>query len=163
MRIYPVLLVGVAALVGCDSILGIDPHSLEADGGGSASYSESGVGSESGPTVGTESGPGSVDSGPEAESGLDSGGADSGSEGGTDAGSPPNEGGFVPPQQCGGDAGACVSGGVFSIGLPQDDAGAEIAVLPDGGTITVTDDGFEFGGTSCDTTGMTCVTGAITP
>jgi hypothetical protein len=27
----------------------------------------------------------------------------------------------------------------------------------------VTDDGFELGGTSCDPTGMACVTGGISP
>jgi hypothetical protein len=55
--------------------------------------------------------------------------------------------------------GACVTGGIVSIG--------RMPAAPDAGLMAasavVTDDGFELGGTSCDPTGMACVTGAISP
>jgi hypothetical protein len=72
---------------------------------------------------------------------ADSGVADAPQEG--------NAGGSVPP----------TSGGIYSVGRVPDDASA--AMLPDGGLVTLTDDGFEFGETLCK--GTTCVTGAIVP
>jgi|CZKU01.1.fsa_nt_gi hypothetical protein len=64
-----------------------------------------------------------------------------------EAGSP---GGAVPP----------TSGGIYSVDRVPVEGGV---ALPDGGFVTLTDDGFEFGETLCDTTGMTCVTGSLTP
>jgi hypothetical protein len=74
-------------------------------------------------------------------------------------GAPGAPGGPVASVLCN-DAGACVAGGLLSVGRVPDDAGA---TTPDGATVRVTDDGFDFGATSCDPTGVTCVTGAITP
>jgi hypothetical protein len=64
--------------------------------------------------------------------------------------------------QCAADTNACVSGGIFSVGQASPDHGG-VASLPDGAAITLTDEGFEFGGTMCDDAGTTCVTGALTP
>lgn len=47
-----------------------------------------------------------------------------------------------------------VVGGLVSVGWPLASAG---------GAITVTDDGFELGGASCNDAGTICGTGAITP
>jgi len=58
-----------------------------------------------------------------------------------------NEGGAVPP----------TTGGIFTVSRVPSDADA----TPDAGTVTVTDDGFEFGERLCG--GAICVTGAMTP
>jgi hypothetical protein len=70
------------------------------------------------------------------------------------------DGGPVTALLCGGD-GTCVSGGIVSVGRVPNQGGA--ATLADGASVTLTDDGFDLGGTMCDTSGATCVTGAITP
>jgi hypothetical protein len=165
MRVHFLILLGVVPLAGCDAILGISDRPVAEQGSGSGTSSGSAASGASGEGSGSgmASGSGSSSGSTSGASGSGSGSSNAGPDGGLDAGPAGNEGGAVVSLQCGSDAGACVSGGVFSIGFPQDDAGAGLAVLPDGGTITVTDDGFEFGGTTCDTTGMTCVTGAITP
>jgi len=54
---------------------------------------------------------------------------------------------------------ACVVGGIFSIGRTP----AALDAGLDSASAAVTDDGFELGGTSCDPTGMACVTGGISP
>ena len=59
-----------------------------------------------------------------------------------------------------GGAVAPTSGGIYSVDRVPVEGGV---ALPDGGVVTLTDDGFEFGETLCDTTGMTCVTGSLTP
>jgi len=58
---------------------------------------------------------------------------------------------------CAADGGVCVIGGIFS--------GARVPANADAGAgaAAVTDDGFELGVTSCDSTGITCVTGGIAP
>lgn len=68
------------------------------------------------------------------------------------------------PLQAGacGDSGACAFGGLLSVGRVPGDAGGA-GVLPDGATVRLTDDGFELGGTTCDPSGTTCVTGGLTP
>jgi hypothetical protein len=138
--------------VGCNAILGIEDHSLAPDASPGAGFdaapSEAGI-------PGDEGMPGTVDSA------LDSGSSVEGSvEGSTDSGVR-SEGGAVAAVACADDAGACVVGGVFSVGRVADDAGA--GTLPNGDPVTVTDDGFEWGGATCDPTGKSCVTGAIAP
>jgi hypothetical protein len=154
MRIsVPLFLLAIAlAGVGCNSILGIDDHQLapgESQGVDASTQLDAGTPQQQ------DGGPGSPrDSGPTGGDGAAN--ADS-----ADAGKGGRPGGAVAAFQCGGDSGACVLGGIFSVGRVPDDAGT--GSLLDGGTVTLTDDGFEFGNTVCDTTGMTCVTGAITP
>ncbi len=50
-------------------------------------------------------------------------------------------------------------GALTTIGRAPDNPA--MGTLPDGGRVTLTDDGFEPGGTVCN--GAICVTGAITP
>ncbi|HXX68662.1 MAG TPA: hypothetical protein VEK07_15850 [Polyangiaceae bacterium] len=96
---------------------------------------------------------------------ADSGGPNSGSSStsgisetaGGDAG---NAGGAVASLLCG-DSGTCVVGAIESVGRVPAEGGA--GTLPDGSPVTLFDDGFEQGGTSCDPTGMDCVTGALSP
>lgn len=72
-------------------------------------------------------------------------------------------GGAVASLLCGGDSGACVVGAIESVGrVPLPDGGGS-GLLPDGAVVTLTDDGFELGGSQCDPTGMDCVTGALSP
>jgi hypothetical protein len=54
---------------------------------------------------------------------------------------------------------ACVTGGIFSIGRTP--AAVDAGLIS--ASVGLTDDGFELGGTSCDPTGMACVTGGISP
>jgi hypothetical protein len=145
----------VGALTACNLVLG-NLQDAVGDGGretstGSSSGSEGSGDSSTGSSSGSE---GSGDSSTGSSSRPD-GGGDSAT--GSSSGS---EGGAVATSLCG-DSGACVLGGVFSVGEGTGNAGS--AILSDGGTITLMDNGFEFGGTSCDTTGTKCVTGAITP
>jgi hypothetical protein len=88
------------------------------------------------------------------------GAAGAGTAGATGAGGAGGTSGARVPVSCG-DAGACVAGAIDSVGRPPDQAHS--GALPDGGVATVTDDGFEVGGTSCNQAGSACVTGAITP
>ena len=59
------------------------------------------------------------------------------------------------------DSGICVVGAIESVGRVPAVGGT--GTLPDGSPVTLFDDGFEQGGTSCDPTGMDCVTGALSP
>jgi hypothetical protein len=111
--------------------------------GGWAAPVDSGAARDSASFEAGESGP--VRDGSPADRG-DSGG------GGGDAASEAETGG-------GGGPVAPTSGSIYSVGRVPDDGG--IGTLPDGGTLTLTDDGFEFGETLCN--GTICVTGAITP
>jgi hypothetical protein len=131
----------VGVLMACNLVLG-NLQDAVGDGG-----RETSIGSSSGSEGGEDSSTGS--------SSRPDGGGDSST--GSSSGS---EAGAVATSLCG-DSGACVLGGVFSVGEGTGNAGS--AILSDGGTIMLTDNGFEFGGTSCDTTGTKCVTGAITP
>jgi hypothetical protein len=63
--------------------------------------------------------------------------------------------------QCADKASACVAGGIISGGADITRAGS--AMLPGGGTVTLSDDGFELGATTCDVSGKQCVTGGIAP
>jgi hypothetical protein len=63
--------------------------------------------------------------------------------------------------QCDAKASACVAGSLVSGGADIGHAGS--ATLPGGGTVTLSDDGFELGATECDASGKLCVTGGITP
>jgi hypothetical protein len=63
--------------------------------------------------------------------------------------------------QCDADASACVAGGIVSGGADVTRAGS--ATLPSGGIVTLSDDGFELGATTCDASGKLCVTGGIAP
>jgi hypothetical protein len=93
---------------------------------------------------------GAVSDGGDAGSAADAPAADAPvSDASTEAAPEASPGGPVPP----------TSGGIYSVGRVPDDASA--GVLPGGGTVTLTDDGFEFGETQCN--GTICVTGAITP
>jgi hypothetical protein len=62
---------------------------------------------------------------------------------------------------CDESASACVAGGIVSSGADVTRAGS--ATLPSGGTVTLSDDGFELGATTCDVSGKLCVTGGIAP
>ncbi len=142
----------ILASVGCESILGIADHGVApaADDGG-AKVADSGRKVDG-------SSPPHLDSG-RGEEHEDSGKDDAGQDSGRDA----TPGRAVASLQCAGDSGTCVSGEISSGGgfVPDDEAGP--ASLPDGATVTLTDDGFEFGGTTCDDAGTTCVTGGLTP
>jgi hypothetical protein len=122
-----------AGLAGCDAILGIGDHSLA-----------------EGPDTG---GPTSVTSSTSTSS-TPLGGAEAGS-------SSANAGGVVASLYCSEDASACVVGAIESVGRIPGDGGT--GIMADGGLVTLSDDGFELGGTSCDSTGMHCVTGGLSP
>jgi hypothetical protein len=137
------------ASTACNGVLGIDDHRLAPSGDGSAPLADGAAAADAlGDAVGDAR---------DAGGGLQPDGSPvAGGDGGQD-GSP---GGPVPSVLCG-DSGICVVGGIYSVGRTPDDAGS--GRLPGGGIVTLFDDGFEFGDTLCDPTGMTCVTGAIVP
>jgi hypothetical protein len=154
LALAPVVLVAAAtALVACNSILGISDHEEATQGGdGGTKVSDSG---HEGGRKGRDSEPDDGSSGsPDGSTPGDDSGEDSG-----DAEPAGNEGGAV--TLCASGADACVFGGIFSVGRVPNEAG--IGALPDGAPVTLTDDGFEFGGTTCDDAGVTCVTGALSP
>ncbi len=129
----------IFAIAGCNSILGIDDHPLA---------------SSTGPQV---------EAGLEADAAPPSGLRDSAlpTDGSPPAGEAGTPGGPVAAFSCAGDGGSCVFGGIFTGGLVPGTPG--VGSLPGGGVAAITDDGFEFGSTACDSTGKTCVTGAIAP
>jgi hypothetical protein len=54
------------------------------------------------------------------------------------------------------------AGAIYTVNRVRS-ADAGYGLLPDGGLVTITNDGFEFGETRCDATGTTCLTGSLTP
>ncbi len=75
----------------------------------------------------------------------------------TDATSADAAGGSTVAMACG-DAGVCVVGGVLSVGQEP-----ERATLPDGISVSVSNQRLEPVAVACDATGSTCVTGGIVP
>jgi hypothetical protein len=156
LPLLPPLVAMVLASAGCNSILGIEDHPVgpsKGDGG-----AQTGLLSDSGSPLDTEA---SGEGGPKGNEASQDGGTDKPPDSGTDGPVAYSGGGAVGASSCGGDAGACVSGGIVSVGRALGDSG--VGILPSGSVATVTDDGFEFGATNCDPTGTTCVIGGITP
>jgi hypothetical protein len=172
MRVLVYLgLLGVAGMgtVGCESILGIHGHNLavEEDAASDANPTDAAPSTDGPPSTEAapppDGAPSTGDSGSLADGPDDAGPkADAFSDSGADVGPTRNEGG-PRPLSCAGDSGTCVFGGVFSVGRAPDPAGGGAGILPDGAAVSLTEDGFEQGGTTCDTAGVICVTGAITP
>jgi hypothetical protein len=121
-----------AATSGCNALVGNDQHSL------AARDASSGVENplDAAPNIVVDGGTPSDGSiaGNDAAGDADTGDADAAME---------TPGGPVPP----------TGGGIVTV--------ARAGILPDGGRVTITDDGFEFGAAACS--GSICVSGAITP
>jgi hypothetical protein len=145
------------ALLGCTDLKAVKAHD-EPDGG-DASMSD-GHGGTGGKRGDRDSG---VDGGPSAGAG------DGSVDGGPDKPATPSDSADDPAAvaggglllQCDAKSGACVAGSIVSGGADVGHAGS--ATLPGGGTVTLSDDGFELGATTCDGSGKVCVTGGIAP
>lgn len=141
------------ALLGCTDLKAAKPHD-EPDGG-DASTSD-GNGGSGGKRADRDGGPNAPGDG------------DAASDGGPDQPSTPTDSADDPAAVAGGGlqlqcdtrSGACVAGSIVSGG---GDVGHGSATLPGGGTVTLSDDGFELGATTCDGSGKVCVTGEIAP
>ncbi len=159
-RVIAKLAVAVAMITaaGCNAIVGIDDHLLAGQGDSSTG----GNGEPTGPDAAIVGTDGAAPDGRASDSGASGatpdGSGDAAPDAGVDAYSP---GRAVTASACSNEAGTCVLGATLTGGGRPN--GPNRGALPDGGVVILVDDGFELGATLCDSTGTTCITGALSP